>query len=38
MNYANIRIEGAILSPDIFERPEDTPSQHGRRRARCGEH
>lgn len=27
MNYPSIRIEGAILSPDILERIEDTPGQ-----------
>jgi len=28
MNYPSIRIEGAILSPDILERLEDAPGQH----------
>ena len=27
MNYPSIRIEGAILSPDILERLEDAPGQ-----------
>jgi hypothetical protein len=27
MNYPSIRIEGAILSPDILERIEDAPGQ-----------
>jgi len=27
MNYPSIRIEGAILSPDILERLEDLPGQ-----------
>lgn len=27
MNYASIRIEGAILSPDILERIEDAARQ-----------
>ena len=27
MNYPSIRIEGAILSPDILERLEDVPGQ-----------
>lgn len=27
MNYSSIRIEGAILSPDILERLEDAPGQ-----------
>jgi hypothetical protein len=27
MNYPSIRIEGAILSPDILERLEDAPDQ-----------
>ena len=28
MNYPSIRIEGAILSPDILERLDDAPGQH----------
>lgn len=28
MNYPSIRIEGAILSPDILERIEEAPGQH----------
>ncbi|MGE0356581.1 MAG: type IIL restriction-modification enzyme MmeI [Burkholderiales bacterium] len=28
MNYSSIRIEGAILSPDILERLENAPGQH----------
>ncbi|MBI4289996.1 MAG: restriction endonuclease, partial [Betaproteobacteria bacterium] len=28
MNYPSIRIEGAILSPDILDRLEDAPGQH----------
>lgn len=27
MNYPSIRIEGAILSPDILDRLEDAPGQ-----------
>jgi hypothetical protein len=27
MNYPSIRIEGAILSPDILDRIEDLPGQ-----------
>ena len=27
MNYPSIRIEGAILSPDILERIEELPGQ-----------
>ena len=27
MNYPSIRIEGAILSPDILERLDDAPGQ-----------
>jgi len=27
VNYPSIRIEGAILSPDILERLEDAPGQ-----------
>lgn len=28
MNHPSIRIEGAILSPDILERLEDAPGQN----------